>query len=457
MAKFKISSLRTVRQWPTLTKDNRVSFFSNDWKSSRPKFVRPVIGGGVMFMLLFLGACSYFYGTLYHSNYRYDNFRVLAVDYDGGVIGRSLQAAYQQLEGPHFFNLEFRSPSEYPSDDNVLHAVWEGKYWAAIFATEGASERLGAAIQGDNADRYNPAEALHYIWNGQYYPVFSTSVVKANIQTLVAATRIAYNRINGTGASAMLDQRNPAAVQALLNPIAATERNIKDASYSAAVLYGTIGSVTPVLSQFFFLLLLNGMFLEYQLYTQVTVGSSLVVRLGAGIFYSLGSALVQAGYWWAFGEDWDVNGAQFILTWLVLWVLMMDHQLLLETAFLLVPLPATPFIMLIWMFMNIPSTLSPLELQAGFFHWAMAIPGYNAYATLVTIWTGGARNRLYRTLPILFAWLVAGLIGTTLAHWRACHLAFKRQRVDVLERRDDKSGEAGQPAEGVMVSNQPAV
>jgi len=164
MVNIGIQSLRHLRQKSTLSNKNRASFADEQWKGIRVKFIGQTAAGGLAFMLWFLACCSYLYGTLYSSPSRYHNFRVLAVDYDGHVVGQAMQAAYQQLKGPGFFTLEFRPSSEFPTEQDMYNSVWKGKYWGAISATKGASDRLSAALQGgDPAAIYNPSEALHYI------------------------------------------------------------------------------------------------------------------------------------------------------------------------------------------------------------------------------------------------------------------------------------------------------
>jgi hypothetical protein len=453
-----IPNLRHLWQKPTLRKDYRTSFLNSDVKDIRRKFLKQTTIPGVLFCLWFVMTCSYVYGTLFQSGGRRHNFRILGVDYDGGVIGHSVEVAYQQLKGPGFFNVEFHTPEEYPSEEDMFQAVRRGDFWGAISATAGASDRLAAAIQGgEAASTYNPATALGYIWNEQKYPAFANSVVKVGMQTLIGATRIAYNHINGTQASKILNQQDPAAIQVFLNPIAAQERNVKVASFGNSVLLNTIGTIIPVLSQFFFLLVLNGAMRQHQMYSRLTVRSSLILRRVVGLAYAFASALCQAGFSWEFRENWDVNGVQFVLTWMTFWLLMEAHQLMLDTILTVAPMPAMPFTVLLFIFLNVASTLSPLELQAGFYKWSMALPGHNAYLVLVTIWTGGADNKLYRALPILFAWVVLGLITTTLGHWRACHLAFKMEKGDLSNADLAKDVELGESADRLAMSRKTTI
>jgi hypothetical protein len=421
-----INRLRRFEGKPTLADENRTPFRDQEWLGIRKKVILQIAAGGIAFMLWFLACLSYMYGTLYLSPGRHAAFHVLAVDYDSGLVGQAMHAAYSQLKGPGFFTVEFHSPQQYPSEADVYQAVWRGDYWASIVATEGASDRLSAALQGGQAAAtYNSSGALHYVWNQQYYTTFANAIVQGHMNQLVAATRLAYNKINGTQASHAVNTTDSAAVQALLNPIQAEANNIHAATFGTSILMNTISMAMPILQQFFFLLVLNGVLGMHNLYKKMTVLSSLRFRRIAGVLFTFGAALCQAGYYWAFREDWDVNGNQFALTWMILWLLMHIHLLVLDSISTIAPLAVMPFVVLLWVLLNIASALSPLELQAGFYHWGIALPSHEAYSVMVTIWSGGAHNRLYRALPILFGWWVLANITTALTHLRACHLAYK--------------------------------
>ncbi|KAH7398201.1 hypothetical protein BKA66DRAFT_437281 [Pyrenochaeta sp. MPI-SDFR-AT-0127] len=429
------------KQKPTLADENRTHFRDEQWKGIRSKVILQTTAGGIAFILWFLACLSYMYGTLYLSPGRHAAIHVLAVDYDGGVIGQAMEAAYGQLKGPGFFTLVYRSPEEYPTEEDMHQAVWNGDYWAAISANEGASERLSAALQGgEAAASYDPLDALHYTWNQQYYTTFANSIVLGHLNQLVGATRLAYNKINGTQASRSLNETDPAAVQAFLNPIQAAAVNIKAAQFGTVILLNTVSMAMPILQQFFFLLVLNGVLGAHQLYLKMTVRSSLLFRRIAGVCFTLGAALCQTGYYWAFRENWNVNGVQFVLTWMTFWLLMHVHLLILDSISTLAPLPVMPFVVLLWVLLNIASTLSPLELQAGFYHWMVALPSHEAYSVLMTIWSGGAHNRLYRALPILFSWWLVANITTSLTHIRACHLAYKLDQEQAIAAKDVEAG-----------------
>lgn len=395
-------------------------------------------------MLWFLACLCYLYGTLYLSPSRHANFHVLAVDYDGGVVGQAMQSAYDQLKGPGFFSLVYHTPEEYPTEEDMYQAVWNGDYWASISATKGASAKLSAALQGGQAAAtYNAADALHYNWNQQYYTTFANSIILAHMNQLVAATRLAYNKINGTQASHALNGTDQAAVQAFLNPIQSTARNVKAVTFGTSIFLNTVSMAMPVMQQFFFLLALNGAVAAHDLYRKMTVRSSLLFRRIAGLIFTLGAALCQTGYYWAFRENWGVDGTQFVLTWLTFWLLMHIHLLILDSISTVAPLPVMPFVVLLWVLLNLASTLSPLDAQAGFYHWQVALPSHQAYSILMTIWSNGAHSRLYQALPILFSWWLVANVTTSLTHIRACHLAYKLAPTSAVGVMGGKDVEAG--------------
>ncbi|KAF2677160.1 hypothetical protein K458DRAFT_424188 [Lentithecium fluviatile CBS 122367] len=452
--------VRRLFSKPTLSNANRTSLVNDQWKGIRPKMFAQTAAGGIAFMLWFLACCSYLFGTLYLSPNRHDSFHVLAVDYDGGAIGEAMAAAYKQLQGDGFFKLIVHSPEEFPTEQDMYQAVWKGDYWGAIAATEGASNRLSAAIQGgDAAATYDPAHALHYVWNQDRYTAFSNSIIGSGMQTLVGATRVAYGKMNGTQAAQFLNTTDSAAVQALLNPISATATNIQPTTFGAIILLNTVAMAMPIMQQFFFLLVLNGVAAQHKLYTKMSVLSSLLFRRFSGVLFALGASLCQTGFFWAFRESWAVNGNQFVLTWMTFWLLMHIHLLILDSISTVAPLPVMPFVVLLWVFLNLASTLSPIEVQAGFYHWGYALPSYNAYSVLVTVWSSGADNRLYRALPVLFSWWLLANMTTSATHVRACHLAAKfaqEEDVELMPKKDEEVGgnaghaEAGAEARPAM-------
>ncbi|KAI9701349.1 MAG: hypothetical protein M1820_006571 [Bogoriella megaspora] len=399
----------------------------NHWHNVRIKFILAVTAGALMFLLVFLADLSYLYGSLYQDNYRYHNFHYLVVDYDGGAIGQAFQATYNATASLNMPTAFFHSPSEYPNTHDVYQAVWNGDYAFAVSISQGASDRLNAALQGgEAAATYDPTQVITWIWNQQNFPTFQQSITKASFQSLFGQVFGFYNKLNPRALHS-LNQSDPRAIQAFLRPIGYTETNIKPTPQGSVVLLTTASMAMPVLQQFFFLLILNAVCGKFQLYSHVPIRKSTVVRFTAGIIYALGAALAMSGYYFAFRESWTVNAAQFFLTWATLWLLMHIHFLIFDTLMALLPLPFMPFLVLTWIFVNIAGTVSPLSIQPDFYHWATILPAHNTILTLFTIWSGGANNRLYRTLPLLFSWWIVSNVTSVLAHRRACTVAKRKK------------------------------
>jgi hypothetical protein len=106
-----------------------------------------------------------------------------------------------------------------------------------------------------------------------------------------------------------------------------------------------------------------------------------------------------------------------------LWLLFHIHYLAIEAAIQVIPLPAMPFLLMPWVFLNITSSITPFEINPGFYRFGYAFPAHEAYQVLTDIWSGGAVPQLYRAMPILFSWWVLLLVCDSFSHRRACRRA----------------------------------
>ena len=84
-----------------------------------------------------------------------------------------------------------------------------------------------------------------------------------------------------------------------------------------------------------------------------------------------------------------------------------------------------PFLLMTWVFLNITSSITPFEINAGFYRFGYALPAHEADQVLTDIWSGGAVPQLYRAMPILFSWWVLLLVCDGFSHRRACRRASK--------------------------------
>ncbi|KAH8595369.1 hypothetical protein B0O99DRAFT_661659 [Bisporella sp. PMI_857] len=390
------------------------------WNGKRRPFIIATSGATVMLVCLFLANLSYLYGSLFEDGTRVKGINILAIDYDGGVIGQSLAAAYSKLQSDHFPTIHFQPASEYATVEDIRHAVCKGNYWAAIYAQDGASKRLEDALGGGQAaNQYKANNTLTYIWNQIRYPTIQDAYISSNMQNLIAASRVAYNSINGTKAATTVNATDPNAVLALLNPISASSVNIKPAPQGARVTYNTIIIMMPIMQQFFLLMALNGISNQFEIYGRLNTVNVAMIRMIVSMAYTILASLATVGYLWAFRESFDVSGRQFALLWLVMWLYMHIHFLVLDAATALIPLSFVTFFVLTWAIMNLTSTFLPFELSPGFYRWGYALPAHQVVGILFQIWSGGCNNQLSRALPVLFAWeLFGGAAAAFGVFWR---------------------------------------
>ncbi|KAL4949542.1 hypothetical protein BDW69DRAFT_174211 [Aspergillus filifer] len=404
----------------------------------------------LMLHLLFLANMSYIYATQFETESHVHNFDILYVDYDGGVIGQSVLDAYGALQGPSFPTLKQSPVAEYQTPSDVREKICSGGYWAAVIATEGASDRLAAALAGDNETASqiassNPEQqlqpALAYIWNGVRFPALSQGYLYSNLLALVQVTRSTYYGRNASSAlqtilSADPDSPapNPASVQAFLNPIPVQEIDLQPTHQGTRVLYNTVTIIMPILAQFFFIMAMNNISLDFGVLTQSNaVLTNSLLRTCLGLLYTCISGIYTAGYIWGYRESWAVDGSDYALTWLTIWLYGHINFLLIDTLTGYIQMHFMPFAILTWVIINVASTIGPLELSPGFFKWGYALPGHEVYEILVQIWSGGCVNRLYRALPILFSWWVIFIAGSFFAGKRRVALAKKEAQKEQMK------------------------
>ncbi|THY79156.1 hypothetical protein D6C86_00077 [Aureobasidium pullulans] len=423
------------------------------WNGRKKPFMIAAIASFMLLQILFLVNMSYLFGSLFKSEHRVHNLNILTVDYDGGVIGKSLQGAITQLKADTFPTFDIESSSKYPEVEDIVQAVRRGDHWAAVFSHAGASERLAAALEGgDAAATYDPTNTITYVWNQVRYPAVEDATIKSSMSQLVAVARIAYNHMNGTGALQTLNKNDPAALQAFLNPIQGGDINIMPTTQGTRVLYNTVAMVMPIIMQFFFLMAINGVSAEFNLYSHLPMLNNGIIRLVLSLSYTFVGSLCWAGYIWAFREDWSVGAGQFFCTWVIIWLFMHINFAVIDVATGFIPMKFLPFFVLTWVILNVTSTIWPFELAPGFYRWGYALPAHEVWQVLIQIWSGGAVDRLYQALPILFTWEIVFLPLAVIALNHRCAVAEREHKAKEEERRQlimaAEKGKADEMGEG---------
>ncbi|KJK86318.1 hypothetical protein H633G_09832 [Metarhizium anisopliae BRIP 53284] len=203
-----------------------------------------------------------------------------------------------------------------------------------------------------------------------------------------------------------------------------------DADYWAAAtaqgtraVYNTIAIVLILLQNFFFLATINGLYVQFKIYNRAPPRFIILIRAAISCVYTfLGGLLITAAIW-AFKAGWDVSGAAFVLDWATFWLLGHVSFLVLDVFSIWIPPQYVPFALVTWVVTNVTSVIVPFSLSNGFYRWGYALPAHAAYEVLTDIWSGGCNPHLYFALPVLFAYEVLGILGTSLGVYKRCHLA----------------------------------
>ncbi|KAK2806732.1 hypothetical protein FQN50_005727 [Emmonsiellopsis sp. PD_5] len=400
------------------------------WRRIRKHFLLAIGGGFLLLQILFLANLTYLYGTIFKATSKVHNFNVLFVDYDGGVIGQSVLAAYEMLKAPGFPTLIQHPVSQYPGTEQAYDAVCHGDYWATVYTHQGASERLATAVINETvAETYNQSPALSYVWNGARYSAFAEGYIMANLQKLIAASRTAYGHINGTGIAQSANLSSTAIVNVLMDPIPATEINIKPTTQGTRIFYNTVSMEMPILQQFFFLMALNGISADFNLFHKLGPAQNSILRTAISTTSTLIASLCTTGYIWYFRDGWAVTATHFTLTWMVLWLYTTINFNITDIAAAYIDARFMPFFLLTWLVLNASSSLAPLELSPRFFRWGYALPTHETYQLLIQIWSGnGCMDRASRALPVLFAWWIVGTALAVMSVYRRCAHAVAAER-----------------------------
>lgn len=378
----------------------------------------------LMLQVLFLGLFCYIFGAIYKQSSYTHNFNIAFVDYDNGIIGSSIRQAYSGLQGDNFPTLQEQDASFYTSPDMLRHAVCKTDFWAAVYVLPGATQRLVNALDGSSpAASYNRTDSIVYIWNEARYPTIADSAISANIQTLSNAARIAYSTANGTGALQMMNRSNPETIAIFASPWQLSSINLQPTTQGSRIIYNTLVIILLLIQEFFFLGVINGLYAQFKFYMRFLPHRIIIYRSLISLAYTLSGSLCVTGAIWAFRAEWHVNGNQFVLTWMILWLFAHVNFLWLDVFSVWLATRFLPMALITWTVFNVAAILLPFEMSPGFYRWAYAMPAHEVYITLIDIWSGGCNPHLSYSLPILFALEVLGWLLSALGIYRRCHYA----------------------------------
>ncbi|CAG7928984.1 unnamed protein product [Penicillium olsonii] len=402
--------------------------------SVRPRRLAVLRAAGVNLLLLqflFLGLFCYIFGSLFQQTSHTHQVNILFVDYDGGAIGSAVRGAYENLQGQGFPTLMERSVSAYPQPGLIEGAVCDIKFWGALYTTANASNASTAALAGGSAaSTYDKNDVLTMVWNEARYPTAVDSAIESNLKTLSQSARVMYSEANGKQALQDLNTSDPAAMAILYDPWTLSSTNLQPTKQGSRLIYNTLVIILIMIQEFFYLGTVNGLYVQFKLYSSVRPHRMAIVRLIISAVYTLVGALCTAGAIWAFRSGWHVNGNQFALTWAVLWLFAHLNFLVLDVFTIWLPPPYVPMALITWIITNVTSILLPFELSPAFYKVGFGLPAHAVFQVLLDIWSGGCNPKLYFALPVLFVFEILGIVGSTVGVYRRAHYASLKAESD---------------------------
>jgi hypothetical protein len=264
---------------------------------------------------------SQLYGLFYKQGQYTKRAKVALVDFDGGAIGQSVFAVASQVNQTFAFpTYEVIDPIQTSAED-LRHDVFTGKYWAAIYAAPGATDRWQAATNGSSA-AYNASNTLFYITMTQRYFAFYEENFYASSLAVVEGAASEFSQTAVSTAlqiASAISLQSSVARSAYLSPIAPVEifAAFEDFNDDIKALLNTIGAVIPILMQFFFLMAWNGIGNSLHMYAASSRRTHLLYRLFWSLVWPTIAALCSAGWGFTFKRDYPLPAKEFFALWAI--------------------------------------------------------------------------------------------------------------------------------------------
>jgi hypothetical protein len=406
--------------------ERRLSLSEPGLRKSRFAFFRTAALFGLLLTLLFLSLFSYIFGSLYQQAGHTPNLNVVFVDYDdGGRIGSAVRQAYSDLSEDAFPTLTEYSPWRYPNPDMLRSAICNTDYWGALYISTNASDRLTAALtDSEFASSYNRTDVLTFIWNEARYPSIADSLAQ-QMGNLAETARIAYMRPDNSGSHPFqtVNRSSTDSVAVYVDPWHLASINIQPTTQGSRLIYNTLVVILILIQQFFFLATINGLYSQFGLFGTIKARRIVIFRFLISAVYAMAGAICTSGAIWAFRAGWEVNGNQWALTWLTLWLFGHLNFLTLDVFAVWLPPAFLPMGLTTYLVLNVTSILLPFELSPAFYKWGNALPAHACYNILVDIWSGGCNPHLGYALPVLFAYELCSGVLSGLGVYRRAHYA----------------------------------
>lgn len=282
---------------------------------------------GLLILAVFWIDMSQVYGLFYNQGKWTSKGHVAVVDFDGGFFGSSLLEAASRVNRSYGYPTYVILSPDSNSPEAIRHEVFVGKYWAALYAFPGSTERFEMAVNSTASEPYEAAQSLAYITlTARYFAFYQFNI----LSTSIAVTQMASGLISERAIASTLSSRSPDnsalgenALAALGHPAQPTEIPAAYADFNLAndkVFVNTIGTVMPVLMQFFFIMAWNGISNHMHVFATKGLKDHLKYRFIGSTIWPLITSLNSTGWTFTFMKSYPTNSGQFFAIWAISWL-----------------------------------------------------------------------------------------------------------------------------------------
>jgi len=383
---------------------------THSWPNVSPvSLLKALIPASLMLIAVFWINVAHLYGVFHHQGEYTYRAKVALADFDGGDFGEALRGSAAMNNGSYGYPTYVNIDATTSSMESVQKEVFKGTYWAAVVVHPGATDRFRNAVNGTVGD-YDASDVYsYYILDARYYTLYASSILSTTVTTASTATGVfSYKFISPLLARGDF-ANTTAALSALAGPALAVEKPAASqlfADMDDKAFINTVGTVLPILMQFFFIMAWNGICNSMHLYAGYSLRTHTLARLFYSTIWPLFTSLCIAGWTFAFRGPYEIDAKMFFAFWAVTWVFCMINFDVLDIVTGFIPMSFVPFFVLTWIIFSVAASLGPVEILHHWYRVSYFFPSLHWYQTLVTIFTRGGCSRLHYTLPVLATWLV---------------------------------------------------
>lgn len=382
------------------------------------EMLKALIPAAAMILAVLWINASHIYGVFHHQGAYVHRATVALADFDGGDFGEALRISAATNNGSYGYPTYVNVNTAGSSPEQIRREVFKGTYWAAIVVEPGAAARFEDAVNG-SAQAYDPSDVYtYYLLDARYYTLYVSSILSTTVTTASTASGIFSAQFIAPIIARGAHANTTAALSALTGPALAVEMpaasqlfgNLDDKAF-----INTLGTVLPILLQFFFIMAWNGVCNGMHLYAAYDLRTHILARLFWSTVWPIFTSLSTVGWTFAFRGSYHIDAKMFFAFWAVTWVFSMINFDVLDIITGFVPMAFVPFLFVTWVVFSVAASLGPPEILNHWYRISYFFPSLHWYRTFITIITQGAYNNLRYTLPVLAAWLVLLKILSPLA------------------------------------------